>query len=93
MKERTSNYRDVLHKIPETDQSKNVSNLSPDRDKLPIERALGLQWCMENDRFNFHIICQERMHMWRGILSVISSICNPIGYLSPITLAKEDMAQ
>ena len=43
-----SNSRDVLQAIPEKEHSKNVSELNLDRDQLPEERALGLQWCMES---------------------------------------------
>ncbi len=57
-----------------------------DRDHLLVERALGLQWCVQTDTFNFKTVCKERMHSRHGVLSVISSISEPLGYLAPLTL-------
>lgn len=50
-----SNNREVLQAIPEKDHSNKVSELNLDRDQLPMERALGLQWYMESDTFNFRM--------------------------------------
>ena len=44
-----SNSRKVLQNIPEDLKSKNLQELDLDRDKLPLDRALGLQWCIETD--------------------------------------------
>nr|XP_040024458.1 uncharacterized protein LOC120812482 isoform X3 [Gasterosteus aculeatus aculeatus] len=41
-----------------------------DRDQLPVERALGMQWCVQGDTFSFRTAVQERPHTRRGILSV-----------------------
>ncbi len=72
--------------IAEEDRSKNLSKLNLDRDELPVERALGLQWCVQSDTFNFKTVCKARMPTRRGILSVISSVYDPLGYLAPLTL-------
>lgn len=45
----TSNSHQVLHAISEEHRSENMNELDLDRDKLPLERALGLQWCVETD--------------------------------------------
>ncbi len=36
--------------------------------------------------FNFKTVCKARMPTRRGILSVISSVYDPLGYLAPLTL-------
>lgn len=51
-----------------------------------MERALGLQWCMESDTFNFCMDCKEWMPTRRGILSVVSSVYDPLRYLAAIAL-------
>lgn len=88
-----SNSRNVLQAIPEKEHSKNVSELNLDRDQLPEERALGLQWCMESDTFNFRMDCKERAHTRRGILSVVSSVYDPLGYIAAITLPAKQILQ
>lgn len=51
-----------------------------------MERALGLQWCVQNDTFNFKTVCKARTSTRCGILSVISSVYDSLGYLTPLTL-------
>ncbi len=41
-----SNSRAVIASIPEEDRSKASRELNLDKDNLPVERALGLHWCM-----------------------------------------------
>ncbi|XP_049323488.1 uncharacterized protein LOC125783001 [Astyanax mexicanus] len=81
-----SNNREVLQTIPEKDRSKNLRELNLDRDELPIERALGLYWCVQTDTFKFKMMEKERPHTRRGILSVVSSVYDPLGFLVPVTL-------
>lgn len=45
----TSDSHQVLHAISEEHRSENMNELDLDRDKLPLERTLGLQWCVETD--------------------------------------------
>ena len=80
----TSNSRELLASIPKDERAKEVKDL--DLDKLPIERALGIQWSAESDEFYFKIVIKERPLTRRGILSVMSSIYDPLGLLSPVIL-------
>ena len=48
-----SNSRTVLSAIPEENRAKEVKMLDLDKEELPMERALGLQWNVENDTFVF----------------------------------------
>ena len=52
----TCNRRGVLEQIPEEERSKETKALDLHRDNLPIERALGVQWCVQSDSFGFRII-------------------------------------
>lgn len=88
-----SNSRTVLSAIPEEDKAKEMKTLDLDKDKLPMERALGLQWSVENDAFMFKITVKERPHTRRGMLSVVSSVYDPFGFLVPLTLPVKSMLQ
>ncbi|XP_048042569.1 uncharacterized protein LOC125266160 [Megalobrama amblycephala] len=88
-----SNSRKVLASIPEERLSKATKDLNLDKDNLPVERTLGLHWCVESDAFMFKIAISERPHTRRGILSVISSIYDPLGFLSPLLLPSKLLLQ
>lgn len=82
----TSNNREVLLSVPEEDRSKNLLELDLDRDQLPVERVLGLHWSVETDTFEFKLALKEKAPTRRGILSVVSSVYDPLGFLAPLTL-------
>lgn len=88
-----SNSRKVLASIPEEHLSKSTKDLNLDKDNLPVERALGLHWCVESDAFMFKIAVSERPYTRRGILSVVSSIYDPLGFLSPLILPSKLLLQ
>ena len=69
----TCNRRAVLQCIPEDERSKEVKSIALDCDNLPIERALGVQWCVQSDTFGFRIIVNSKTLTRRGILSTVSS--------------------
>lgn len=81
-----SNSRDVLVKIPEKLRAKNVKDLDLGQDLLPVERVLGVQWCIQSYDFKFKIMLQQRPLTRRGILATVSSFYDPLGILSPVTL-------
>jgi len=88
-----TNSRKVLSSIPEADRAKEVKELNLDRDRLPTERALGVQWCVEDDNFTFNVVIKPQPHTRRGILSMVSSIYDPIGFLAPFTLPAKLLLQ
>lgn len=72
------NSRSVLTSIPSNIRATEMRELDLDTDQLPIERALGLQWCVEFDNIRFKTSVQEWPHTRRGILSVVSSLYDPL---------------
>ena len=56
------------------------------REFVPIERVLGVEWCIKSDTFKFKIVWKDRPLNRRGILSTVSSIYDPLGMLSPLVL-------
>ncbi|XP_038133532.1 uncharacterized protein LOC119778397 [Cyprinodon tularosa] len=89
----SSNSREVLSSLPEHERAKEIKNLDLDRDELPMERALGVDWCIESDSFKFRILVKNMPVTRRGILSVVSSIYDPLGFLSPFILMAKIIVQ
>ena len=75
-----------LEAIPETELTKDLKNVDLETDNLPIERALGMQWNVENDKFVYNISIKDKPFTRRGVLSIISSIYDPLGFVSPLIL-------
>ena len=89
----TSNSREVLETIPEDERAKSLKNLDLHQNSLPMERALGVQWCVETDSFQFRITLQDKPLTRRGILSTASSVYDPLGFLAPFTLIGKQILQ
>jgi len=79
-----SNSKKVIESLPESERAAQVKTL--DFDKLPAERALVVQWNVASDQFGFSIIIQDRPATRRGILSIVSSVYDPLGFTAPFIL-------
>ena len=79
-----SNSHQVMKSIPESERVMSVKNL--DFGHAPIERALGVQWCISSDTFRFSIAIKDRPATRRGILSVVSSVYDPLRFVAPFIL-------
>ena len=88
-----SNSKEVIRRIPESDRADGVKELDLDLDSLPLERALGVQWCIESDCFQFTITLQDKPCTRRGILSTVSSIFDPLGFVAPLLLEGKSVLQ
>ena len=88
-----SNERDVLEKITESERAKSLKEVDLRVDPLPLERALGIIWCIEMDVFNFRIELRDGPLTRRGMLSTISSIFDPVGFLAPVLLEGKRILQ
>lgn len=82
----TSNSRNVLLSIPEEHRASEVKDLDLRRDALPVKRTLGVQWDKEKDTFTFSMKLQDKSMTRRGILSIVNSIYDPLGFLAPVIL-------
>ncbi|XP_064647035.1 uncharacterized protein LOC135499916 [Lineus longissimus] len=88
-----SNNREVMASIPVEYWAKEVKDLDLQKSSLPMERALGVQWCVQSDTFNFKIEPRNRPPTRRGILSTVYSIYDPLGFLSPVILKAKCLLQ
>ncbi|XP_039865704.1 uncharacterized protein LOC120720149 [Simochromis diagramma] len=88
-----SNSRNVLAVIPESNRANKIKDLDLISDELPVERVLGVQWCVESDVFKFRITLRDRPLTRRGILSVVSSVYDPLGMLAPVILTAKKILQ
>lgn len=60
---------------------------------LPVEGALGVLWCVESDLFKFSIDLKDKPVTRRGILSVTSSVYDPLGFLAPTIMPAKMLMQ
>ena len=83
----------MLQTIQEEDRAKEVKNLDLDQSSLPMERALGMHWDVETDKFGFQIRIKDKPATRRGILSVVSSVFDPLGLVAPAILPPKMLLQ
>ena len=86
-----SNSREVLQSIPPELRAK--STLDLDLDRLPLERALGVYWDAQSDTFKFKAVQAGKPPTKRGVLSVVSSLFDPLGFLSPFVFSAKILLQ
>lgn len=90
-----SNNKDVLAEISPHERADGVKSFEfgKSEDTLPIERTLGVEWCIESDTFQFRIKLKDKPLTRRGILSTVSSIYDPLGLVSPLVLRGKQILQ
>ena len=88
-----SNSREVMMSVPPEDRAKEIKGLDLSIDKLPIERALSVHWCIESDAFKFRIELKDKPCTRRGILATISTIFDPLGLIAPVVLVGKQILQ
>ena len=88
-----SNNKEVLRAIPAEERVKDVKDFDFEKDRLLMERALGVTWCVENDHFKFKIELRDRPLTRRGMVSTVCSIYDPNGFVGPVTLKGRQILQ
>ncbi|XP_068680362.1 uncharacterized protein [Montipora foliosa] len=86
-----SNSMKVLESVPESERTLSVQNL--DFENPTLERALGVRWDVASDKFGFHISVKDKRPTRRGILSITSSIYDPLGFAAPFILPAKVILQ
>ncbi|XP_068204556.1 uncharacterized protein [Palaemon carinicauda] len=89
----TSNDVSVLNTIPADDRSKELKTRDINYDPLPTEHALGILWVVETDTFGFSVLLPDKPLTRRGILSIVLSIYDPLGFAAPFVLLAKQILQ
>ena len=88
-----SNSRKVIDSVPESEKAPSVKDLNLSENATLTERALGVQWNVHTDTFGFKIVDKKKPATRRGILSVICSVYDPLGFISPCILPAKAIQQ
>ena len=81
-----SNSKEVMALISQQERSTNVKNIDLASDRLPIDRALGVLWNLEDDSLRVAVTTLDKPVTKRGILSTMSSVFDPLGFMAPFTI-------
>ena len=87
------NYKEVLAMIPEEDRRQGVKNQDLITYSLPTEIALGIQWYLEHDYLGFCVHLKDTPAARTRILSAVSSIYDPLGFVAPFILPSRKIIQ
>ncbi|XP_048735788.2 uncharacterized protein LOC125651252 [Ostrea edulis] len=87
-----SNSVSVLESIPEEDRAKNVKEWIIG-ENCSAESALGVYWFIESDQLGFQISVKEQPATRKGILSIISSLYDLLGFASPFVMSAKILLQ
>ncbi|XP_056603346.1 uncharacterized protein LOC130420207 isoform X2 [Triplophysa dalaica] len=88
----TSNKK-VLATIPKQELAEVVADLDMALGEHKMERALGVQWCISSDKFQFKVRVKDHPFTRRGVLSTVASIFDPLGFVAPIILKGKQILQ
>ena len=86
-----SNSPHVMMSIPEEERSGSIKDLN--FDQPTIERALGSHWDVIKDEFVFKVTIKPKQPTRRGLLSIVSSIYDPLGFTAPFILPAKILLQ
>ena len=79
--------QNVAETVPVNDRGPIVKEMSLCDDRVcATERALGVLWNLQEDAFTFNLELKDKPLTRRGLLSAISSIYDPLGFISPLIL-------
>jgi hypothetical protein len=87
-----SNSTEVNDSIPLSERAKSLQ-LDIEGDGLPVERTLGVVWSVKEDTLSFQTSSEEKPPTRRGMLSVISSVFDPLGIAAPFILPARILLQ
>ena len=88
----TSNSKKVLQSIPEKDRRAGVKDKDLAK-TLPEDQVLGVLWIIENDAFGIKVALKSKPMARRGVLSVLSSVCDPLGFGARFSLKGKQILQ
>ncbi|KAM3938230.1 uncharacterized protein RB166_011994 [Leptodactylus fuscus] len=81
-----SNSPAVMRAFESSDYAPVFKDIDLGSDCPPVQRSLGLRWNLSADTFSFQINCADKPFTKRGVLSVVNSLYDPLGFVAPITI-------
>ena len=88
----TSNSKRVLQSIPEKERWSGVKDEDLVKN-LPEDQVLGVLWNIEDDAFGFKVALKSKPMTRRGVLSALSSVYDPLGFVTPFLLKGKQILQ
>ena len=88
----TSNCPEVVTGIPETRRAKSLEQVDIS-DRTIVEQTLGIKWNLQEDCFSINTGITVKPTTRRGILSMVSSLYDPLGWVSPFTLLGKNIVK
>ncbi|XP_071944674.1 uncharacterized protein [Antedon mediterranea] len=92
----SSSNKGVIQSVPEDQRSTELKGLNLNQELIPTERTLGINCDLENDVFQLStpsVTRQQNIWTRRHLLSVMSSVFDPMGLMSPVVLPAKDIFQ
>ena len=87
-----SNKEEVIKALPSSEVSKSTENIQF-ADEVN-ERALGMNWSLKNDLFQFKSVKRSTdLYTKREVLKVIASVFDPLGFLSSFIVSGKSFLQ
>eukprot|EP00794_Sanderia_malayensis_P004327 gene4327-4900_t len=81
-----SNCQEVMEAFNPDDLSKDLKNVNLSNDEPPLQRSLGIYWDLKDDMFHVKVSQNSKEFTRRGMLSIVNSLYDPLGFESPVTL-------
>jgi hypothetical protein len=89
----TSNEITALSSLSSEDVAPSMQTKSLELEHPSAERALGVLWNTSADSFTFKVKEQQKPNTKRGVLSLIGTLYDPLGFISPVLLTPKIMLQ
>jgi hypothetical protein len=86
-----SNSEAVMETISNEEKAPSVVNLNSSQPM--IERALCVQWNVQADKFSIKVTKRDKPSTRRGILSIVSSVYDPLHFVTPFVLTAKRILQ
>lgn len=81
-----SNSLTITSAFPNEDLATGMQGLELGQTSPPMQRSLGLGWDLPTDLFKFQVTIGEKPYTKRGVLSVINSVYDPLGFAVPVII-------
>lgn len=88
-----SNHRQVLSEFPAEERAPAIKDLDLTSESLPVDRALGIHWDVEQDTFNLAKSSKKHPENRKGVLSSVATVYDPLGFASPLLLPGREINQ